>query len=428
MEIKITLSFLLAFFFLKSFSQNDIETNRINKSISNWTQTNTPPGGSVWDIAVIDDYIVAGTGAGGVYFSEDQGDTWEQRNGAFPNMEVLSLAVNGTDIFAGAMDFYGGKIYKSSDYGMNWMDITPTGFYFSAGISDLVVNSTHIFATGFAGVIVKSPLNNISSSSWELFSTGLNIDVDVISLKINELNIYAGTYGDGVWVSSMNNADWNLTSTTMSTDSSYIQTIDIVDGTYYAGNISGDHPVLYRSIDNGKNWIQSSTSVFENTPVYALIHNGNEIYAGTEGVGALISTDDGVTWSALNEGFKDDDGNWYCNQINIRSFAFSGDYIYAGTDCGVWKREVTVLGTNDINMMEETLVFYPNPTKNFITVSINSNLIGSKYLIADSLGKVVLNGKIAQETFNINLQGLDVGIYNVSFENLNIQNFKFIKD
>src|SRR4029078_5796978 len=57
-----------------------------------------------------------------------------------------------------------------------------------------------------------------------------------------------------------------------------------------------------------------------------------------EGMGILLSNDNGVTWSEYNQGFKDNSGKWFCNHINVRSLTFTARDTFAGTDCGVWKR------------------------------------------------------------------------------------------
>ena len=313
-------------------------------SQSQWIQTNTlPPGGSVWAMATIGNNLFAGTASGGVYFSNDDGASWIQRNGAFPSMQVYSFAVSGNDIYAGTGAGGGSAgIYKSSDNGLNWINVTPSTMSGVYQVKALTVNSTHIFAGTHTGGIFMSLLSGISSSSWSSFNTGLTNE-SIFSLKIKGTTIYAGTYGDGVWISPTNSPSWSLTSSTMPVYSDYIQALDVSGTTIFAGNRSG-LPVLYRSIDNGTNWIQSNTNIFNDKPVNAIYNNGSEVYVGTDSSGMFLSTDNGITWSQYNQGFKDSLGTWFCNQINVRSIVFTGTNIFAGTDCGVWKRSLPCIG------------------------------------------------------------------------------------
>jgi hypothetical protein len=161
------------------------------------------------------------------------------------------------------------------------------------------------------------------------------------SLKVSGGNIYAGTHGDGVWVSPTSSPNWQPTSG-MGSSADYIQTMLFNGSQVFAGNLSGT-PVLYRSIDNGLNWVQSSTPVFEDKPVYAIVNYGNTLFAGTDANGVLKSTDNGLTWSTYNDGFKDGSGNWYCITLSVRSLLISNDMIFAGTDCGIWKRPLDLL-------------------------------------------------------------------------------------
>lgn len=149
-----------------------------------WTQTSTPPGGSVWDIEVIGTNIFAGATNGGVYFSADNGVTWQQRNGAFSNMRVRTLAVSGNDIFACGMSSLGGSIlYKSSDNGINWTDITPVDLKMSFEIRTMTITGTDIYAGSSVDGIYKSSLSGISTTSWSPFNTNLT-NKSIRSLKI----------------------------------------------------------------------------------------------------------------------------------------------------------------------------------------------------------------------------------------------------
>ncbi len=376
---------------------------------SQWEQTSTPPGGSVWAMETIGSNIFAGTTSGGVYFSDDNGASWIQRNGAFPDMEVYSLAVNGTDIYAGTGGAFSAGIYKSSDNGLNWTNITPSSLSMFSNIRCLAVNNTHIYAGTSDEGIYMSSLSGIDSESWSTFNTGL-INQNIRSLKIKESMIYAGTYGNGVWISSTDSPDWNLTSSSMPVDSDYIQALDICESTIFSGNISG-LPVLYRSIDNGENWIQSNTDIFDDKPVYAINNIFNTVFVGTEGAGIFLSSDKGITWSQFNEGFQDSTGTWFCSQINVRSIIFMGTSIFAGTDCGVWKRSLPVgLGLNEFSN-NNLFTLYPNPSRGKFKIHTNStNKIDIE--VINFLGEKVFSTTTSiEKSIEIDLSNSPKGIY-----------------
>ena len=382
--------------------------NNKTNSQSQWTQTTTPPGGSIWAMETIGASLFAGTVSDGVYFSSDDGTTWVQRNGAFPNMQIMSMVVNGSDIFVGTDN---GHIYKTSDNGLNWTDVSPSGISPSSNIR-LAHNGITIFAGTAGDGVFASPLSTLSTTSWTSFNTGLTVSsnlLDTVSLKIKGTTIYAGTYAEGVWSSPTNSPNWSLTSSTMPTSSDYISALDLGGSTIYAGNTSG-LPVLYRSINNGVNWIQSNTSVFANKPVYVVFNDGNTVFAGTEGQGILVSSDNGITWSSFNQGFQDSSGNWFCNQINVRSLAFTSTKMFAGTDCGVWKRDIITLGENDF-VDKNQFVLYPNPNNGKFKINYNTTN-RTDIEIFNILGEKILTKTNSIQTTNeIDISNVQKGIY-----------------
>jgi hypothetical protein len=83
----------------------------------------------------------------------------------------------------------------------------------------------------------------------------------------------------------------------------------------------------------------------------------------------------------------------------------------------------TALNTDDFELSPISL--FPNPALNVLNVNINSNLINQAYTIIDSLGRVVLNGKLNDVENTINVEQLSKGIYYLKIsEN---KSYKFIK-
>ncbi|HWY35128.1 MAG TPA: hypothetical protein VNX68_10820, partial [Nitrosopumilaceae archaeon] len=309
---------------------------------SHWTQCTTSIG-VISAVAAIGDTILASSTSSGIYFSTDSGITWARRDTNTTRI-VRTLITSGNDIYAGSGGGLSGivAIYKSSDFGWTWTDVSPAGMVSGSYVKTLAVNSTDIFAglsgaTGTTGV-VKSPLSGISTSSWANFSNGLTSQA-IYSLQISGTNIYAGSYGKGVFISPTANANWTSTSG-MQINSEFISSISVNGSDVYAGNASG-YPALYHSTNGGANWAQSSTFSFLNKQVGSVITDGTNIFAGTDGIGVMLSTNSGQNWFQWNTGFLDNAGNWYCNGITVYSMLIKGTTMYAATDCGVWKRSTS---------------------------------------------------------------------------------------
>ncbi|MCB9241675.1 MAG: T9SS type A sorting domain-containing protein [Flavobacteriales bacterium] len=386
-----------------------------------WVQTSTPPNGSIWALETIGTTIFAGATNGGVYMSADQGASWTQRNGGLTNPRVYSMVAHDGNLFIGTGGSNAG-VYKSADMGASWTDITPTNFNSTSDIRDLAVYSDKIYIGSQGDGIYVSSLTNISSATWSNFNTGLQ-ENHIRSLFVDGNTLYAGTYGEGVWKTDVDNVNWTLTSNTMVSSSDYIQTIDGNGDALFAGNISG-LPVLYHSLDNGANWVTSSTSAFLDKPVYAITHDAAHVYAGTEGAGVLISEDNGAHWFTFNQGFKDENNQWYCNQINVRSFAFDGDFIYAGTDCGIWKRSMEVSGIKQ-PVPALQIKAYPNPVKDILLLDLNEK---ANFQITDIQGVIHASGKAPSGQHSIDVNALSEGIYIIRFSSgPKVTSMKFIK-
>ena len=126
-------------------------------------------------------------------------------------------------------------------------------------------------------------------AQWE--KTNLPSALQVNTLAISDSNIFAGTEGDGIFVST----------------------------------------------DNGENWIDRNEGL-QNKVIHTIFINGKTIYAGTES-GVSISTNNGKSWDAINSGLSG---------LGVWSFAisnFMGDStIFAGTWSGIYRS--TNKGTN----------------------------------------------------------------------------------
>jgi hypothetical protein len=141
---------------------------------------------------------LAGTKGGGIFLSTDGGTNWTAVNSGltFKDMNVYSLAVSSSNIFAGTSgnDIYqSGGVFLSTDNGTNWTAV-------NSGLTTwdvycLAVKGSNIFAgTKYGGVFLTTNMG----ASWTAVNSGLT-NMYVYSLAIIGNNIFAGTFGSGVW-------------------------------------------------------------------------------------------------------------------------------------------------------------------------------------------------------------------------------------
>ncbi len=84
-----------------------------------WQQTNGPYGGIIDCFAVSGTNLFAG-GLGGVFLSTNNGTSWTQVNTGLTSTAVLSLAVLGTNLFAGTS---GEGVFLSTNNGSRWASV-----------------------------------------------------------------------------------------------------------------------------------------------------------------------------------------------------------------------------------------------------------------------------------------------------------------
>jgi hypothetical protein len=101
-----------------------------------------------------------------------------------------------------------------------------------------------------------------------------------------------------------------------------VNTLAIIDSNIFAGTF-GDG--IFVSTDNGENWVSVSTGL-QSKFIHTIFVNDTNIFAGTE-TGASVSTDFGLNWSTINSGLS---------SLGVWSFAASNSTIFAGTWRGVY--------------------------------------------------------------------------------------------
>ncbi len=147
--------------------------------------------------------IIAGTQGGGFYFTENQGDTWQ--NVAFPSGNGNAIAIDSKDqntIYL-ALD---AKIYKSTDGGKNFKEVYTEQ---TGAVQDVVINpsdSTHIFALTSSGNFLVS---KDGGDTWKAnaFIVGSPYRLKIDTKNVNHL--FVATQQNGVYVSTDGGASFN---------------------------------------------------------------------------------------------------------------------------------------------------------------------------------------------------------------------------
>jgi photosystem II stability/assembly factor-like uncharacterized protein len=299
----------------------------------------------------ITNWVYAITIGGGVFLSTDNGSTWVARNNGLPNLIVFSIAISGSNIFAGTSV----GIYLSTDNGSTWVAKNK-------GIP-IIDNSV----------------------------------LSVNSIAISGSNIFVGTTGRGVFLSTDSGSTWVAKNSGLLNFRS-VYSIAISGSNIFAGTSVG----VFLSTDNGTTWVAKSSGL-QGVPVESIAISESNIFAGTDGIGVFLSTDNGSTWVEKNSGLPTKSVNFLAN---------SGSNIFAGTHYkGLWK---LILDAHVLSTDTSNIKIYPNPAKDYLIINTENYSLTPDYSIKiiDLHGIIVFETEVTQPSYKINLSSrFSKGVY-----------------
>jgi photosystem II stability/assembly factor-like uncharacterized protein len=129
----------------------------------------------------------------GLYTSTNAGVTWVPRTDVLM-VDLERLAVNGSNVLASTLF----TAFYSTDFGETWGSSTP-GFCppFGCGVATYTISGNSIFAGNTAGMFLSTD----SGASWTDINQGFpTCPVPVVEASCaDNLYLFAGTFGEGVW-------------------------------------------------------------------------------------------------------------------------------------------------------------------------------------------------------------------------------------
>ncbi len=156
-----------------------------------WTQVSTGLTNLIVNaLAILGSNLFAGTDAG-AFLSTNNGTSWTKVSWSAPS--VKAFAVLGNTLFMG---HYGG-IQLTSDNGTTWKDVTY-GLK-NVSVRSLAVSGTNLFAGTWSGGVFLTTNNG---ATWTDVSTGLT-NLFIQSLGVSDSYIFAGIPRGGVWRRSL---------------------------------------------------------------------------------------------------------------------------------------------------------------------------------------------------------------------------------
>jgi hypothetical protein len=391
-----------------------------------WVPTSFPDSISANCLVVSGSNLFVGT-IRGVFLSANNGTTWNFAG--LDSVGVTSFAVSATNLFAGTP---GSGILLSTNNGTSWAAVNeglPKGggmwvdsaHYIS--ITCLAWSGQNLFAgmgSALTGGGVFRSTNN--GTNWtrvgKSWPSTVSLVTDTLGTSSGE-HLFVGGWGGGVYQHTENDSDWvecgrmsnivSLQAGALALLPDGVDSIKIYAGTTFhwvwGGQVDGEGAFL--STDNGGSWSGVNNGL-TNLNIHSFVTNVRSLFAGTD-AGVFITTNGGISWNAVNAGLKD----------TVLALALSGKDLFAGTrSAGVWRRPLSELITSvepttselpNSYLLQQN---YPNPfnpsTKITFSLPKSSDV---KLSVYDVLGR--------QVSMLVN-ERRDAGVHEVNFDALGL--------
>jgi hypothetical protein len=282
------------------------------------------PAGGATAVGASGIYLYAGTDGAGLFYSTNQGTTWQPTTGTVSQFYgyISRVLPYGSDILVALR---GGGIYRSPDNGTTW-SASNTGLT-NRTVYDVLKLGSDLYVSTLTGGVYRS---TDGGNNWSAYGAATIGELFCYQLAYDGTYIYVGTNSKGVYRSVPASGTWTACNTGQPFFSSYYQQVFGVgyDGTNMHTGLDDEGD--YYSSNNGNNWSLSpgSIGILDVMCYYKL---GTDFFAGTKygGVHKLTSVG-GTTWAGANTGL----GN---GADSISGFDSDGSYLYVAADSGVYR-------------------------------------------------------------------------------------------
>jgi hypothetical protein len=271
------------------------------------------------------------------YISSDFGDSWQFKTQA-PVANIFEITAYDNAVM---VDYNAWDGYLSMDYGSNWLRVFHHEYMSPLYVSSKKIFFFRLYSEGYINCRKStdncksySSADTLESFTPECFvetSKGKLLGKDNLSLRYSDDHInwtkFDSSDNSKVWDSylSIDQEDniysfhrYNDTLTCSKwnpyTNNNYKKKFITKLGVYYSniklvvGNpkqlVFFSDSVLFKSSDDGDTW-ENITNKFPNVLfTYLITDDAHNFWVGTN-KGVYSSTDDGITWTAYNDGLKD---------------------------------------------------------------------------------------------------------------------------
>lgn len=344
---------------------------------------------------------------GGLYLSQDAGDTWTKTNAA--DYAYTAHLVNGESIYMGGVD---SNVAISHDNGASWTNVSFKSLMPEASENSPIYAMEYHNGRVYASVLdIGIVYTEDEGATWTLTDQESLYDINnpenggqwTYNLRSYNNKLYnSGAFG--IWEYDEAADVWSQVDDTWYAGSSLI-----VDDVFYAIYNAAGIPAGIRYTTDFQNWEVMPLPNGVGTTIRFMEYYEGAFFMGHVNDAIFYSLNQGITWVDYREDFPAfvpvPGVNLYSTPMNL---VFDGDTMFCGVFSpseglrGVYKAPVpaAVLSVKETATVLQPVV-YPNPAKDFVILQLpNSHGNQGSLVIRDVLGRVKYENTHANEKGN----------------------------
>jgi photosystem II stability/assembly factor-like uncharacterized protein len=254
--------------------------------------------GSVLALAVAPGSVAvfAGTAAGGLYRSDDGGESWTLVEGPLAGLSVSAVAIDGADRSILCAGTNGAGVFRSADGGRTWSES-------KTGLGNLFVEAI-VFDPGPPRAVLAATDGGVFRSddgcrSWKELSEGLPERTVTVLAAPGGGATYAGTKKSGIF---RLDASGKWSSAAAGLGRGAVRSLAVCAAeprTMYAGTDSG----IFRSTNAGEAWVPVNSGLTSTSILTIAVDPAasNRALAGTV-TGLFRTSNSGTNWAGTETG------------------------------------------------------------------------------------------------------------------------------